>query len=250
MQVKYCGHCTEASTFRYRGAQFLLNMAKRNHVPLRHQHSASDVLRGPNQSEQQQFHSSANVPQDRSNWPAAVFSTEPMTMLKSKFQGHATSCSPSIAQPDSKDLDNILEQIARTYPGIKRATHCMYAWRVRASTSRSSTSTSPSRPSKGSTDVQPPISTSILSGSCDGNESGAGERLSRLLELGGYENVIVIVHRWYGGVKLGSDRWKCISGAAKEALQLGGFPRGGEQTSVSQSSSQGSKGKKGRKSKA
>ncbi|KAI0916583.1 hypothetical protein AcV5_003033 [Taiwanofungus camphoratus] len=63
----------------------------------------------------------------------------------------------------------------------------------------------------------------IAFGSSDGGESGAGERLSRLLELTQCEDVVLVVYRWYGGVKLGSHRWKCISAVAKEALERGGF---------------------------
>ncbi|PSR72995.1 hypothetical protein PHLCEN_2v11099 [Hermanssonia centrifuga] len=63
----------------------------------------------------------------------------------------------------------------------------------------------------------------VSCGSCDGGESGAGERLERLLEMSGCENAVVVVYRWYGGVPLGSDRWKCISGVAKEALRAGDF---------------------------
>jgi len=63
----------------------------------------------------------------------------------------------------------------------------------------------------------------VISGSVSGGESGAGERLERLLELSPGckdRNVVLVVYRWYGGVKLGSDRWKCISSVAKEALGI------------------------------
>ena len=66
----------------------------------------------------------------------------------------------------------------------------------------------------------------IVFGSSNGGEAGAGERLERLLELGNCEDVVLIVFRWYGGVKLGSDRWRCISAVAKEALERGGFLAG------------------------
>ena len=61
----------------------------------------------------------------------------------------------------------------------------------------------------------------VLLGSVSGGESGAGERLERLIEMSAdckERDVILVVYRWYGGVKLGSERWKCISGVAKEAL--------------------------------
>jgi len=72
--------------------------------------------------------------------------------------------------------------------------------------------------------VTDPLKPSIkIIGQNDGGEKGSGERLSRLLEALACENVIVVVSRWYGGVKLGSDRWKLISSVAKEALYKGNF---------------------------
>ncbi|TFK88337.1 ribosomal protein S5 domain 2-like protein [Polyporus arcularius HHB13444] len=93
-------------------------------------------------------------------------------------------------------------------PRTRRASHAMYAWRLRPPSTSGS---------------------SLLYGSSNGGEAGAGERLERLLELGHCENVALVVFRWYGGVKLGSDRWRCISSVAKEALERGGYlgSRGG-----------------------
>ncbi|KAF9010466.1 hypothetical protein BDQ17DRAFT_1346274 [Cyathus striatus] len=54
-------------------------------------------------------------------------------------------------------------------------------------------------------------------------EGGSGDRLSRILELSGYENAAVVVWRWFGGVQLGSDRWRRISEVAKDALGKGQF---------------------------
>ncbi|KAG5645424.1 hypothetical protein DXG03_006248 [Asterophora parasitica] len=108
---------------------------------------------------------------------------------KSTFQAHASP----LHSPDA--LQAFLAHLTGL-SALKRATHCMYAYRT----------------------VSPPAT-----GQDDGGESGAGDRLARLLELSGCENVVVVVSRWYGGVKLGSDRWKCISTVAKDALDKGGF---------------------------
>ncbi|KAF8170338.1 hypothetical protein K438DRAFT_1854477 [Mycena galopus ATCC 62051] len=62
-----------------------------------------------------------------------------------------------------------------------------------------------------------------VAGQSDGGEGGSGDRLARLLRLTGCEDVVVVVWRWYGGVKLGTDRWKRISEVAREALNGGGF---------------------------
>lgn len=61
--------------------------------------------------------------------------------------------------------------------------------------------------------------------SSDGGEGGAGGRLERLLHNVTGPNVVVLVLRWYGGVELGPDRWRCISQVAKEALERGKFRR-------------------------
>jgi len=64
-----------------------------------------------------------------------------------------------------------------------------------------------------------------LIGQNDGGEKGSGNRLSRLLEIMECKNVVVVVSRWYGGVKLGSERWRLILGSAKDALACGGFSK-------------------------
>jgi putative IMPACT (imprinted ancient) family translation regulator len=65
----------------------------------------------------------------------------------------------------------------------------------------------------------------FATGHNDGGEKGSGERLSRLLEAAQCEDVAVVVSRWYGGVKLGSDRWRLISSVAKAALNKGNFAK-------------------------
>ncbi|GMF12009.1 unnamed protein product [Phytophthora lilii] len=54
-------------------------------------------------------------------------------------------------------------------------------------------------------------------------EHGAGSKLSNLLELLKAENVAVVVTRWYGGIKLGPDRFKHINACARQVLEDGGF---------------------------
>jgi len=97
--------------------------------------------------------------------------------------------------PHPAQLPHFLEYL-RALPrtNVKRATHCMYAYRAAG-----------------------------VAGQSDGGEGGSGDRLARLLRLAGCEDVVVVVWRWYGGVKLGADRWKRISEVAREALDGGGF---------------------------
>jgi hypothetical protein len=77
----------------------------------------------------------------------------------------------------------------------------------------------------------------------DNGESAAGGRLAHLLQIlvciyhfvipvffpfyliifQDVKNVLVIVTRYFGGIHLGSDRFKHINQAARNALDLGGF---------------------------
>jgi putative IMPACT (imprinted ancient) family translation regulator len=60
----------------------------------------------------------------------------------------------------------------------------------------------------------------------DDGETAAGGRLLKLLENCGCENVAVVVSRWYGGVKLGPDRFKDINTVARDLLEKHGFIKG------------------------
>jgi hypothetical protein len=82
-----------------------------------------------------------------------------------------------------------------------RATHNMTAWRI-----------------KGSND------TSYQDCDDDG-ETAAGSRMLHLMQMMDVWDVVVVVSRWYGGVKLGPDRFRIINTAAREALLLGGFAK-------------------------
>jgi hypothetical protein len=67
---------------------------------------------------------------------------------------------------------------------------------------------------------------SIIYDNDEGEEAGAGRRMSELLEMMNATNVAVIVTRWYGGIQLGPDRFRHISNAAREVLEAHGFGRG------------------------
>ncbi|CCG82479.1 Protein IMPACT homolog [Taphrina deformans PYCC 5710] len=57
----------------------------------------------------------------------------------------------------------------------------------------------------------------------DDGESAASGRLAFLLDVTKSEDVLVLVSRWFGGVLLGDIRFRHISTAARNALQVGGF---------------------------
>ncbi|GLB37375.1 putative uncharacterized protein family UPF0029 [Lyophyllum shimeji] len=135
-----------------------------------------------------------------SPWPYHIYASDTIRDRRSTFLAHASTLPSSSAFPAFLDhLSNL--------PVLKRATHCMYAYRTTNATDAT-----------------------VATGQDDGGESGSGDRLARLLELTGCESVVVVVSRWYGGVKLGSDRWKRISDVAKDALQKGEFLKQQEQS--------------------
>ena len=61
----------------------------------------------------------------------------------------------------------------------------------------------------------------------DDGETAAGGRLLHLLQVVDARNVLVVVSRWYGGVKLGPARFTHINNAARQLLvELGHVARG------------------------
>lgn len=52
----------------------------------------------------------------------------------------------------------------------------------------------------------------------DDGETGAGAVILRMLEREGLVNHIVVVTRWYGGVKLGGDRFRHVTAAVRAYL--------------------------------
>ncbi|KAL8724693.1 MAG: hypothetical protein Q9166_007804 [cf. Caloplaca sp. 2 TL-2023] len=59
----------------------------------------------------------------------------------------------------------------------------------------------------------------------DDGEDAAGGRLLKLLQMMEVWNVLVVVSRWYGGVRLGPARFGIINGVAREAVVAGGFAK-------------------------
>ncbi len=57
----------------------------------------------------------------------------------------------------------------------------------------------------------------------DDGESGGGMVILRMLEREGLRNHLVVVTRWYGGKKLGGDRFRHIQDAVRTYLQHAGF---------------------------
>ncbi len=52
----------------------------------------------------------------------------------------------------------------------------------------------------------------------DDGESGAGLVILRMLEREGLTNHVIVVTRWFGGVKLGGDRFRRVQDAVRAYL--------------------------------
>ena len=57
----------------------------------------------------------------------------------------------------------------------------------------------------------------------DDGEAKAGGRLLELINLMNVDDMVVVVTRWYGGVKLGPSRFKCINTIAKDTIVEAGL---------------------------
>lgn len=53
----------------------------------------------------------------------------------------------------------------------------------------------------------------------DDGEAGAGMVIARMLSRAGLDNHIIVVTRWYGGKKLGGDRFRHVQDAVRYYLE-------------------------------
>ena len=138
--------------------------------------------------------------------PLNVFHGEPFTDRKSTFQAHCAL----ITSP--KDVNLFLDHLARTIRRFSSATHNVMAYRCCTV-----------HPLNLSSPTQSSASCAFASDYDDDGESAAGQRLLHLLHLLNIHNAVVVVSRWYGGIKLGPDRFKHINNAARDLLVQEGF---------------------------
>ncbi|VUC22618.1 unnamed protein product, partial [Clonostachys rosea] len=111
---------------------------------------------------------------------------------KSTFLAHVAP----VRSPDQARL--YVAQLLASDKRIRSATHNMTAWRIRG---------------EGGSSYQ----------DCDDDgETAAGGRLLHLMQLMELWDAMVVVTRWYGGVKLGPRRFAVINAAARD-----GFVRAG-----------------------
>lgn len=132
-----------------------------------------------------------------------------VTEKKSVFVARAASV-------QTKDqAETYLDHLLATEKKVTAATHNITAWRIREKQENPSTSTGPSGPGH----------VTIVQDYDDDGEAAAGGRLLHVMQMMDVWNVLVVVSRWYGGVKLGPDRFRIINAAARDALVSGGFDK-------------------------
>lgn len=98
-----------------------------------------------------------------------------------------------------QEAKRFLRHLLATDKKAAKATHNITAWRI-----------------KGDSGVQ-------FQDCDDDGETAAGGRLLHLLELMGTWNAMVVVTRWYGGVRLGPDRFRIINQVARDAVVKAGL---------------------------
>ena len=118
---------------------------------------------------------------------------------KSVFQGH-TACVKS-----QEEVQQVLKKLY-TNKKIAQATHNISAYRIYL-----------------------PEKKSWLADCDDDGEDAGGGRLLHLLEILDVTDRVVVVSRWFGGVKLGPDRFKLINNAARLVLKSAVTDLGGKE---------------------
>lgn len=151
--------------------------------------------------------------------------SEPITENKSTFVAHVVR----VTSPRQARL--YLSHLLASDKRIRSATHNISAWRIRgdsntttATTTSTSTSTAnASNTSSSSSSSKDKGGAAVAYQDCDDDgETAAGSRLLHLMQVMELWDAMVVVTRWYGGVKLGPRRFAVINAAARD-----GFVRAG-----------------------
>ncbi|KAG9250881.1 ribosomal protein S5 domain 2-type protein [Emericellopsis atlantica] len=132
---------------------------------------------------------------DIANLPTPPWTVTDLTVeMKSTFVAHvAPVSSPAQAR-------QYLTHLLSSSKQIRTATHNISAWRIR----------------------DPNSGTSWQDCDDDG-ETAAGGRVLRLMQMMDVWGVMVVVTRWYGGVKMGPRRFAVINGVAREGIVKAGY---------------------------
>ncbi|KAL9607134.1 MAG: hypothetical protein Q9204_009367, partial [Flavoplaca sp. TL-2023a] len=128
--------------------------------------------------------------------------SDPISEKKSVFVARCASIA------DQNEATSVLAHLLASDRKVAAATHSISAWRVRIRTRN---------PEKTG------LMCTVQEDCDDDGETAAGGRLLHLMRLMDVWDVVVVVSRWYGGVRLGADRFRLINQAARQALVRGRF---------------------------
>jgi hypothetical protein len=129
------------------------------------------------------------------NWTLS----EPVSEKKSVFVARCAAVS------SRDDASSAIAHLLATNKKVAGATHNITAWRI-----------------------QNPATGVTVQDCDDDGESAAGGHLLHLMQLMDVWNVVVVVTRWYGGTKLGPDRFRIINCVARDALVRARVVKGDE----------------------
>ena len=140
-----------------------------------------------------------------------IWSTsEPLSVKKSIFLARVHTVK------SQAEAEAAVNHLISTDKRVAKATHNIMAYRIRSSTPTNAQSTHTANRHQ----------QLVFQDYEDDGETAAGGRLLHLLQIMDVWNLVVVVSRWYGGIKLGRDRFRCISEVAREAIMTGGWIRG------------------------
>lgn len=126
-----------------------------------------------------------------------IFHGEPLTDRKSVFQAHLASVS------SSTEIEALLQQLLEKNRKIETATHNTLAWRVQGERS-------------------------VVQDCDDDGEKGAGKYVLYVMKQMKANDCVVVVSRWFGGIKLGPVRFRHISNVVRDILEAHGQEVGKE----------------------
>ncbi len=133
--------------------------------------------------------------------PVSSAPPPPWVLSESLVVNKSTFVARALQVSSMTDVSDAVSYLVSTNKKVAAATHNIKAWRIK-------------NPDGGS---------GLVQDYDDDGETAAGGRLLHLMQLMDVSNVLVVVTRWYGGVKLGPDRFRVINNVAREALSNVGF---------------------------
>ncbi|KAL8675720.1 MAG: hypothetical protein Q9186_007653, partial [Xanthomendoza sp. 1 TL-2023] len=163
--------------------------------------ATEDCLVGASQKLEDDQGSNARVSQEPDNSNGTIPSPQ-WTVSNSVTEKKSVFLARACAITSTLDVQSAVMHLLSTDKRAGKATHNISAFRIRA-------------PVNGN-DV-------VYQDYDDDGEDAAGGRLLKLLQMMNAWNVLVVVSRWYGGVKLGPARFGIINGVAREVIVAGDF---------------------------